>query len=136
MVAVSVTVLDGSKPVSGLTQGDFEVFEDGVQQQVQFFESRSVPLDVILLLDTSSSMGDKIEVVHEAARGFMKGLRPGDRGAVVTFADSVNVMQELTSDTAAIDSRDQPDAGEGSDRAAHGHLRRVEAVWPQWKWFG
>ena len=77
-----------------------------MQQQVQFFESRSVPLDVILLLDTSSSMGDKIEVVHEAARGFMKGLRPGDRGAVVTFADSVNVVQELTSDlqpsTAAI----------------------------------
>ena len=104
MVALSVTVLDGSKPVSGLTQGDFEVFEDGVQQQVQFFESRSVPLDVILLLDTSSSMGDKIEVVHEAARGFMKRLRPGDRGAVVTFADSVNVMQELTSDTAAIDT--------------------------------
>ena len=135
MVAVSVTVLDGSKPVSGLTQGDFEVFEDGVQQQVQFFESRSVPLDVILLLDTSSSMGDKIEVVHEAARGFMKGLRPGDRGAVVTFADSVNVMQELTSDTGSDRHRDQPDAGEGSDRAAHGHLRRVEAVWPQRKWF-
>ena len=104
MVAVSVTVLDGSKPVGGLTRTDFEVYEDGVQQQVQFFESHSVPLDVILLLDTSSSMSDKIEVVHDAARGFMKGLRPGDRGAVVTFADSVNVVQDLTSDLAAIET--------------------------------
>ena len=49
---------------------------------------RSVPLDVILLLDTSSSMSDKMEVVHEAAKGFMKMLRPGDRGAVVAFADN------------------------------------------------
>ena len=104
MVAVSVTVLDGRKLVSGLNQQDFEIYEDGVQQQVQFFESRSVPLDVILLLDTSSSMNDKMEVVHQAARGFMKMLRPGDRGAVVAFADSVNVVQALTLDTAAIAS--------------------------------
>ena len=114
MVAVNVTVLDGRKPVSGLSRGDFEVFEDGVQQQVQFFESRSVPLDVILLLDTSSSMGDKIEVVHEVARAFMKGLRPGDRGAVVTFADTVNVVQDLTSDLAAIESRHQWGTGKGA----------------------
>ena len=77
--------------VSGLDRSDFEIYEDGVQQQVQFFESRSVPLDIILLLDTSSSMSDKMEVVHQAAKGFMKVLRPGDRGAVVAFADSVNV---------------------------------------------
>lgn len=104
MVAVNVTVVDGRRLVSGLSRNDFEVFEDGVQQQVQFFESRSVPLDVILLLDTSSSMSDKMEVVHQAARGFMKVLRPGDRGAVVAFADSVNVLQGLTTDTAAIES--------------------------------
>src|SRR6186713_1997618 len=60
MVALSVTVLDGKKPVAGLAQQDFEVFEDGVQQSVRFFESRLVPLDVILLLDSSSSMNDKM----------------------------------------------------------------------------
>ena len=104
MVALNVTVLDGKKLVSGLGQADFEVYEDGVQQNVRFFESKAVPLDVILLLDASSSMSDKMEVVHDAARGFMKMLRPGDRGAVVTFADSVSVVQELTSDSAAIEA--------------------------------
>ena len=103
MVALTVTVLDGKKPVAGLGQQDFEVFEDGVQQQVRFFEARSVPLDVILLLDASSSMGDKMSVVHDTARGFMKLLRGEDRGAVVAFADNVRVLQPLTSDAAAIE---------------------------------
>jgi Ca-activated chloride channel homolog len=104
MVALNVTVLDGKSPVSGLSQGDFEVYEDGVQQSVRFFESRTVPLDVILLLDTSSSMTDKMDVVHNAARGFMKILRREDRGAVVAFADSVKIVQPLTSDAAAIEA--------------------------------
>ena len=104
MVALNVTVLDGKKPVAGLGQQDFEVFEDGVQQNVRFFESKAVPLDVILLLDSSSSMNDKMDVVHNAARGFMKMLREGDRGAVVSFADSVAVLQALTSDPQAIET--------------------------------
>ena len=114
MVALNVTVLDGRKLVSGLPQDAFEVYEDGVQQRVQFFEARSVPLDVILLLDTSSSMSDKMEIVHQAARGFMKMLRPVDRGAIVTFADSVNVVQGLTSDGAAIEAAINSAKAQGS----------------------
>jgi len=104
MVALNVTVLDGKRPVAGLGQQDFEVFEDGVQQSVRFFEAKAVPLDVILLLDSSSSMNDKMDVVHNAARGFMKMLREGDRGAVVSFADSVTVLQPLTFDAQAIET--------------------------------
>jgi Ca-activated chloride channel family protein len=104
MVALNVTVLDGNKPVGGLERADFEVYEDGVQQTLRFFESRAVPLDVILLLDTSSSMRDKMEVVHDAARGFMTMLRPEDRGAVVSFSDSVKVVQPLTADPSLIEA--------------------------------
>jgi len=103
MVALNVTVTDGRKLVTGLTQDHFEVYEDGVRQQVRFFEARSVPMDVILLLDTSSSMREKMPIVHEAARGFMRLLRQNDRGAVVAFNEKVTVLQELTSDTAAIE---------------------------------
>jgi Ca-activated chloride channel family protein len=104
MVALNVTVLDGKKLVTGLTQSDFQIYEDGVQQEVRFFESRAVPMDVILLLDTSSSMRDKMQTVHDAAKSFMKMLRPGDRGAVVAFADRVSVVQGLTSDSTAIEA--------------------------------
>lgn len=104
LVSVSVTVTDGKRFVTGLQPGDFAVYEDGVRQQVQFFEATSVPLDLVLLIDTSSSMRDKMEVVHEAALGFIKTLRRGDRGAVVEFNDSVNIGQELTADLGAIET--------------------------------
>lgn len=104
LVALNVTVTDGKRFVPGLVQADFAVFEDGVQQQLQFFESKSVPVDLILLLDTSSSMRDKMDVVHEAARGFLRSLREGDRGAVVAFSDGVNVIQTLTADRRALDA--------------------------------
>jgi len=104
LVALNVTVTDSTaKYVSGLQPADFAVYEDGIKQDVQFFESASVPVDLILLIDTSSSMSDKVDVVHEAASGFLTTLRPGDRGAVVTFADGVSVIQPLTDDRARLD---------------------------------
>jgi len=97
LVALNVTVSDGKRLIPGLEQTDFAVYEDGVLQHVQFFESHEVPIDLILLIDTSASMADKMEVVHEAATGFLKTLRENDRGAVVTFGDNVNIAQPLTS---------------------------------------
>ena len=81
LVALNVTVQDGSKYVTGLQPTDFAVYEDGVKQDVRFFESSAVPVDLIVLIDASSSMGDKLDLVHDAASGFLKTLRPGDRGA-------------------------------------------------------
>jgi Ca-activated chloride channel family protein len=104
LVPLNVTVTDGQKQfVKGLTAADFTVLEDGVRQQVEFFEATEVPLDLIILLDTSSSMSDKMDVVHEAAVGFLKNLRSRDRGAVVAFADTVDVLQQLTSDRQALE---------------------------------
>jgi Ca-activated chloride channel family protein len=104
LVSLNVTVQDTSaKYIAGLQPSDFAVYEDGVRQDVQFFESNAVPVDLIVLIDTSSSMSDKIGIVHDAASGFLKTLRPGDRGAVVGFADSVSVLQPLTSDHALLE---------------------------------
>lgn len=115
LVALNVTVMDARKQfVSGLTQGDFAVYEDGVQQQLRFFEARQVPLDLIVLIDTSSSMRDKMAVVHEAAVGFLKTMRNGDRGAIVAFNDGVDVLQELTSDLSALEHAVRSTQAKGS----------------------
>ena len=100
LVALNVSVLDvaGRKFVTDLSKKDFAVFEDGVEQQVSFFESSQVPVDLILMIDTSSSMADKMDVVHEAAINFLRTLRQGDRGAVVSFADGVQVLERLTAE--------------------------------------
>ncbi len=99
LVSLNVTVIDNSaRYVTGLQSSDFAVFEDGVKQDVRFFESTAVPVDLFVLLDTSASMTDRMDVVHEAAIGFLKTLRTGDRGAVVAFSDTVSVVQPLTED--------------------------------------
>ncbi|MEP6593421.1 MAG: VWA domain-containing protein [Acidobacteriota bacterium] len=103
LVSLNVTVSDGKRLVPGLKPEDFAVYEDGVLQHVQFFEAREIPIDLILLIDTSASMGDKMDVVHDAAVGFLTTLRPRDRGAVVTFGDRVNISQVLTSDRALLE---------------------------------
>lgn len=115
LVPLNVTVTDGNKQfVRGLTANDFTVLEDGVPQQVKFFEATDVPLDLIILLDTSSSMSDKMDVVHEAAVGFLRTLRPGDRGAVVTFSDTVQIVQALTADREVLEAGVRSTAARGA----------------------
>lgn len=115
MVALNVTVLDPRQQyVAGLTQGDFAVFEDGVQQQVRFFEAQDIPVDLIVLIDTSSSMRDKMDAVHEAAVGFLKTLKTEDRGAVVAFSDGVEVLQTLTPDHRALEAAIRATTAHGS----------------------
>jgi Ca-activated chloride channel homolog len=104
LVALNGTVTDGKHFVGGLKPEDFQIFEDNVPQRVEFFETRKVPLDLILLVDGSSSMRDKIDAVHEAALGFLRSLRPSDRGAVVEFSDTVTILEPLTGDRAALES--------------------------------
>lgn len=109
LVALNVVVTDlQQKFVSGLTAQDFAVFEDGVQQDVSFFSSTHVPLDLAILLDTSASMTDKMKSVQEAAVGFASSLRDGDRVMIVDIKDATRILLPLTGDVnaaeAAIDS--------------------------------
>lgn len=129
LVALNVAVQDGRNYVTGLKPTDFAVYEDGVKQDVRFFESTSVPIDLIVLLDTSASMSDKIDVVHAAAIGFLHTLRPGDRGAVVAFSDNVDVLQPLTSEMARLDAAVQ-------STHSHGGTALYNAVYIALKEFG
>jgi Ca-activated chloride channel homolog len=105
LVALNVIVTDPSRRfVSDLQEHDFEVLEDGVPQPIAFFARGQVPLDVVLLIDTSSSMGTLRPTVQRAARGFLKVLKPGDRGAVVGFSQRLALLQDLTGDVESLES--------------------------------
>jgi Ca-activated chloride channel family protein len=105
LVALNVTVTDQSKKyVAGLHESDFAVFEDGVKQDVSFFAAGEIPIDLILLLDTSASMIDKMSITREAALGVLQKLRPVDRAALVGFNDGVKVLQALTDDRASLEA--------------------------------
>jgi len=77
VVSLNVTVTDGTtRYVTDLTADDFNVFEDGVKQEVTFFNRTNLPIALALLLDTSASMEAKLPTAQEAAIGFAKRLRP------------------------------------------------------------
>jgi Ca-activated chloride channel family protein len=91
-----------AKPIAGLRQDQFEVFEDGVPQTLKFFASGDLPLDVVILLDISSSMAGSMELVQQAALRLVRGLRPGDRATVMGPSSGLRVLQPLTRDMADV----------------------------------
>ena len=99
LVTMPVSVLDrDGRFISGLQQRDFKIFEDGVEQKLDYFQSVEQPFTVILLIDVSPSTQFAIEEIQNAAITFVDKLRPADRVQVVAFDQRVQVMCPLTND--------------------------------------
>ncbi len=102
-VRLPVTVVTDNKKktlVTGLTRGDFQVFEDGVPQEVTFFsdEKTNPAVFVGVLMDTSPSTAGKLQFSKEAAKNFIytvTRLRK-DRAAFMTFDNELNLRQDFT----------------------------------------
>jgi Ca-activated chloride channel family protein len=105
LVSLNVIVTEGGgKYVTDLTQDDFNVFEDGVKQEVTFFTKSNLPIALSLLLDTSASMDVKLSTAQAAAIGFAKKLREQDLAEVIDFDSRVVVLQNFTSSAAEIEA--------------------------------
>lgn len=87
LVSVPVTVLDrDGRYVINLKKEDFQIFEDGIEQEIEIFESTDEPFTVLLLLDNSGSMNNFIPQLINAANTFIQQLRPDDKLSVSTFS--------------------------------------------------
>jgi VWFA-related protein len=96
-IPVSVVAPDG-KYLLNLTQKDFRLFEENAPQEITNFSSIEVPVNVVLMLDTSRSTKFKIEDIQRAAITFVEQLRPADRVMIVSFDDKTRVQCDFTSD--------------------------------------
>ena len=96
---ISVTDRRG-RPVDGLAQADFTVFEDGQLQTVSRFERVvDLPIHVGVLIDNSASMRDSLAITRRAALGFFEqAVTPRDRAAVITFNRFPQLAVRLTND--------------------------------------
>jgi Ca-activated chloride channel family protein len=105
IVSLNVTVMDpANRYVTDLDQGDFNVFEDGVKQDVTFFNKRQQPIALSLLLDSSASMEDKLDTLQRAATEFVRTLKPDDIGQIVDFDSRVEIRQAFTSNKEDLES--------------------------------
>jgi VWFA-related protein len=96
-VLLPVTVRDTTgRFVEGLTRDDFHVFEDGSPQPLSDISLRQVPVDVVLMVDASSSAVQNLEDFSRAAEGFASHLASDDRISLIQFDDRVVLLQDWT----------------------------------------
>jgi Ca-activated chloride channel family protein len=103
LVTVPVSVMDRQgRFIADLSQGQFHLYENGVEQDIAYFESAEKPFTVALLLDTSDSTKFKLKDIQDAAIAFTEQLRPDDRVMVAAFDKRVAMLTEATSDRRAL----------------------------------
>jgi VWFA-related protein len=115
LVVLHTTVLDDrGKFVEGLTQENFRVYEDKVEQKLDVFKREDIPVSMGLVIDNSGSMRDKRPRVNEAALTLVQSSNPSDEAFVVNFNDDfyldldkdfTNSIPELKEALERIDAR-------------------------------
>ena len=96
-VMLPVTVRDSNgRLVKDLTRTDFHVFEDGREQPLSDLALRQVPVDIVLMVDASSSVTSNLDDFRRAVEGFAGRLSPDDRISLIKFDDRVELLQDWT----------------------------------------
>jgi Ca-activated chloride channel family protein len=122
----SVVILNASikgkdgRTVGGLRKDQFKVFEDGVEQPIEYFSPEQTPFAAVILLDTSGSMEQRVSMARSAAIRFLDGLRVDDNAAIYKFDSKVELVQPFSN------SRDIAEAA--YDLKSYGMTRMNDAI--------
>ena len=110
----SVTDRNG-RAIGGMKESDFTVFENGVERQVTKVVPTHEPFNLVLLLDVSGSVEERIEFIRKAARDFLNTASPQDRIAIISFRDDIQVISDFSTDRRMLSRKlDEIDAGGGT----------------------
>jgi Ca-activated chloride channel homolog len=107
LVNVLVSVLDEhNRPAPDLPRESFQLFEEGVEQKIEVFESETqLPLDLALMIDSSLSAHKEIAFEQEAAAHFIRQvLRPADRLSVFAVGESVTQLANFSDNVATLEA--------------------------------
>ncbi|HEX3280245.1 MAG TPA: VWA domain-containing protein [Pyrinomonadaceae bacterium] len=107
----SVTDRNG-RAIGGMKAPDFTVYENGVEREVKQVTPTNEPFNLILLLDVSGSVEERIDFIRKAARDFLKTASPQDRIAIISFRDDIQVISDFTTDRSLLSKKlEDIDAG-------------------------
>jgi Ca-activated chloride channel family protein len=105
VVSLNATVTDsGHHYIADLDSSEFFVFEDGVAQDITFFNRGRHPIALSMLLDSSASMEHQLPTLQAAAAGFVARLTPDDLAQIVDFDGGVQIRQPFTSNKRELDA--------------------------------
>jgi len=106
LALVNVTVTDPyDRLVTGLEPDNFRIYENSVEQEIQYFSSEDVPISIGVIFDLSGSMANKVGKAREAALEFFKSANPQDEFFLVSFNDRAELMSTFTNSVEDLQSR-------------------------------
>jgi Ca-activated chloride channel family protein len=105
IINLNIAVTDAqNRYVTDLVEKNFAVYEDGVRQELSLFTHEDLPISLVVMMDTSASMDEKLRQAQAAAVRFVKTCRPQDSAEVVQFNDRATVLQDFTADQGLLES--------------------------------
>ncbi len=103
LISIPVTVYEkNGLYVPSLSKPNFQIFEDGKEQEIAYFGTVDKPFSTILLLDVSGSLSEKMKLVQDSAVAFVNQMYPQDRVMVIAFDDKMKTLCEFTNDKTTI----------------------------------
>jgi Ca-activated chloride channel family protein len=106
LTLVNATVTDSlNRYVSGLGQEHFQIWEDKLEQKIEYFSAEDVAVSIGMIFDVSGSMKDKISTARDAAVTFLKTGNPDDEYFLVEFANRPEVASGFTTDISKLQSK-------------------------------
>ena len=106
LALVNVTVTDPyDRLVTGLEPDNFRVFENNIEQEIQYFSSEDIPISIGVIFDISGSMTNKVGKAKEAALQFFKTANPQDEFFLVGFNERAELMSAFTTSVEDLQSR-------------------------------
>lgn len=100
------------RAVGGLNANDFVVVENGEERIVTEVVPTTAPFNLVLVLDVSGSVSERIDFIRKAARNFLSTVSSQDRIAIISFRDDIQLISNFTTDRSLLSKRlDLIDAG-------------------------
>lgn len=103
IVRLNVNVTDRTgRAIGDLSASDFKLYENGQSKAITAVEPSTAPFNLVLLVDVSGSVDERLDYIRKAARAFVATASPQDRIAIVSFRDDVQLVSNFTTDRAKL----------------------------------
>ncbi len=116
LLRFNASVLDrNGRAIHGMRESDFTVWENGIERRVTNVSPANEPFNLVLLLDVSGSVEERMDFIRKAARDFLRTASPQDRISIISFRDDIQIISDFSTDRQMLSRKlDEIDAGGGT----------------------